>query len=174
MLAHISWTTYLLSVLAAVLVYYLWFGIQFYRKGIAGNFDSNFGTNNRQSFTPPIAPVMGAVAEEPEKVTNSDELVFGESAPDESVGDQLNSYDEPDRLRLRKEAEALISVIAESAEPKAHFLLLAGLLTEKYASVTDSEDREQIVQRFLDPSNGFAFELKAEDLNELWREPINI
>ncbi len=174
MLHHISWSTYLQIVLAGVLVYYLWFALRFYRKELMARLGGRSASSEDQTFIPSITPVMGAIADEPEQVSGSEELLFGDTAPDDVTDHQVDPDTHYGRSRFLTEVEALIRVVAESAEPKAHFLLLAGLLTEKYATVISAHDRAMVAQRLIDPSNGFAFELEAEDLNDLWREPINI
>lgn len=167
MLSHISWTGYFLGILAITAVYYLWVVFRFYRSALTVVLKGQ--TKAKPSPVLPAAiSVMGAVAAEPERSEDGADISFGEAEPDEPADTEPAGA-----ALLFTEIEALIRVISESGEPKDNFLLLAGLLAEKYADRLDKTTREQVCQRLLAPANRFAFELHPPDLKAFRNEPLN-
>jgi hypothetical protein len=177
MLSHISWTTYLLSVLVLLAIYYSWVGIRFFRKDLlnlggdkSGNTPAQFSSLHSTS-----ASVMGAIAPEPEQLQDESDLYFGDPEPDELTASKLPIEIEPSATAaLEMEVQALVEVITESRETKENFLMLFRLLAEKYATEIDHDQQAQINLRLLEHADDFPFQLSLAELKEQWYEPVNI
>lgn len=169
MFNYISWTDYFTVIFGLSLTYYLWVGFRFYRDALP----SLWTKSKAKEPTAPIpadADIMGLVVPDAEQLEDETKLQFGNSEPDETG----EPYDGLTPAALRTEVLALMGVVGESGESKDNFLMLFGLLAEKYAAIADQSTQTKINQLLLEHAKRFAFELDSRELMEIWNKPVNI
>ncbi len=183
MLSHISWGTYLVTLLITTLMYYAFVLIRYNKYGQKMLFDSREPRNDL--IFPAIAnraveaDIMGAAAPGPVQVLDDSSIVFGTPEPDE-LPDTLSvtRRDQPDVINnlpdMIAETKTLIRVIVDTGESRENFELLFRLIMQKYPDVAGTPYQQKINEFLLSKDrSGFPFELTAADLEKLWTPEIN-
>ncbi|RVT98449.1 hypothetical protein EOD41_16800 [Mucilaginibacter limnophilus] len=174
MLSQISWTNYLVSIIVLLVIYYGWVGLRFFGSDLRRGWGPKRSASiaDLADLTVPSVSVMGAIAPEPEQLRDHTEMLFDDPEPDAQMPPTIADDIVPDIQQFESELQALVDVITVSKESKANFLLLFGLLTEKYAAVTDPEVHDRIKVLLLQQAGAFAFKLTAEELEKQWFNPV--
>jgi hypothetical protein len=135
MLNAISWQQYLTAILLMSVAWYAYVGLRFYQPEIQALLKIKPKAN---SVTPPVAnqmtAVMGKIRPDADTgVVEAEELVFGNSTPDD-ISDQTLPNGPADDLLA--EAQILVAAYGEN-DDKPGFIALLNILVGKYEVFAD-------------------------------------
>lgn len=185
MLHQISWSTYAVSILLAITLYYLYVGLTFYRAEIQALIYRLLGkqpalkSSGKGDLQFSDYAIIGQAQPDDVTFVAPEDLSFGPpESPDEwqteTTASSINPATPASRLvgdfsEMISEVKTLIRVINESSENKENFEMLFRLIVQKYPSLTGTAYQQQINDFLLDEGAAqFPFALSATDLENYW------
>jgi hypothetical protein len=184
MLHQISWSTYTVTLISLVVLYYGYVGLAYFRpeirsalKRLTGGQPADVPTTHGD-LQLADASVMGKAQYDEVGFVSQDELLFGPAdtdEPDEQPAGRINSSEAPNaRLissfsEMISEVKTLNRVINESSESKENFEMLFRLIVQKYPELTGTPFQEQVNDFLLsEGAPQFPFELSLAEIESYW------
>ena len=172
---YFTWGEFGLTMVAALLIYYLIVAVCYYRQEL-GEF---FKDKTAQPYAEPDYNGMGAIKEDEAEMSlvNSQDLDF--AGPDEvtEIRDRNKVLLLGGLADFMHELKTLVRITIEGEDTKENFLSLFGLIAGKYAQLLDGSFNESITSYILDSNLPFAIsagdiEPILNNLNNLENEEI--
>ncbi|MBK0378539.1 hypothetical protein [Mucilaginibacter segetis] len=177
MLSSISWQHYFAAVMTALLLYYLYIALRYYRAEVLKFLKRNgqtvaFPLNEAR----PVPNIMGkAMPDKGVSLAGNDEILVMEATPDEydpaSAAQKTAGHPEivPDPSReLVSEADSLITAF-ENEGDKQEFISLLKILIGSYKRFRDEIDFPETLAGVLRiAQNKLSFPVSAADLQGVW------
>jgi hypothetical protein len=176
MIIHCTWTQYGITVGTGCLLYYLLILERYYRQEIAVFFNrykpvQTPGLEQKLSVAPPSVFGQTSLDDTEMQVISADELQFADSDGHNELFTEVSSP--PDNVfRLggladfQQELKTLVRITIDSQGTRENFLDLLQLVASGYPSLADQKYVEPVTGLLLEYSDGFPFELNADDIRQ--------
>lgn len=150
MLSSISWQQYLAAIVILTLFYYLYILLRYYQKEIGHLLNRQQKQSNIFSGVASPIQVMGAAKlDNGVSISNTGDLQFGETSPDEIKSPAVSASDPSQELVM--EAANLIEAFKD-IDNKPEFLSLLKILIGSYQRFQDEIDFSLSLNRILEIS----------------------
>jgi hypothetical protein len=174
MFHQISWLVYLISVLFVTSVYYIVVILLYHRNTFAAFFRRSGQQRSTVPVQTPATPSMSVGTPLLVEAPDNEEPRFGAPEPDDPLLTSIGKNDgmsKADQEQMITELTTLIKVTGDSNDTKETFLLLFGLLTQKYQELRDTPVRDNIIRQAVDKAQGkLSFTLSPDELNGSWSD----